>query len=137
MTNEFATRTELTTAQALRLADERGLPNNRGAYIRAAATNWKGEKPPCCAIGGAALVSGVGIKWRAGLKTPIVANIDDFKTPLTSDWEQIKDKFVTPPVPMSGKPRVRHVIEQLYDRHYWSRTQVADWLDTVLTEDVQ
>ncbi|MDE2104175.1 MAG: hypothetical protein KGL39_43460, partial [Patescibacteria group bacterium] len=47
----------MKVSEAMRLADEMGLPNLRRDFIAQCLLMWEGEKPPCCAIGGAAVAS--------------------------------------------------------------------------------
>ena len=124
----------MTTAEALRAADRAELPDLRNSYIEASVAAWGGEKPPCCAIGGAALMSGVMMEFSADNR--LVVNEDKFFRPLTSDWQAVGNMKVTCPACLpSTYPRAWQgvgdaAIAHLYDVHGWSRTEIADWLDS-------
>ena len=46
-------------SDALRLADQLELPDLRGSFVQVKVSKWGGDKPPCCAIGGANIASGL------------------------------------------------------------------------------
>ena len=118
----------MKTSDAMRRADELGLPDLQGGFIQEYSGDWNGEKPPCCAIGGAAVVThGVELDEEGWLK-----NRSIYATPETSDWERIahRDESSCPVCTKYGS--ISASIVCLYDIHLWSRTQIADWLDTIL-----
>lgn len=126
-------------AEALRLADETGLPDLRGSYINPDISEWSNEKPPCCAIGGAAIVSRTFVFEldEGGVLT------DDSRMSATDaqnceDWSSILGGWVKCPVEHEDlhqdriKRTIKNTIIHLYDSHLWSRSKIADWLDRKL-----
>lgn len=115
---------KLTTAQALRLADKFGIPEIRGKYIEAFLSKWPGEKMPCCAIGAAALVCGTRPKIEDGA----VINGKDFQDVNSSDWHKLKYIEKVHPV-YSCSCSLGYTIMNLFDKHKWTRTAIADWIE--------
>jgi hypothetical protein len=118
---------EPTFAEALRLADEMGLPDKRQAFIEADTRLWGGEKPPCCAIGGANIASG-----RVQI-VPEHGWVPLRQIHAASDWSWI-GKQTRRRCPSCGRSvgfQEGGVIAHIYDDHKWSRTQIADWLDSM------
>lgn len=128
----------LTTAQAMRRADDLGLPDARKDFIVECILDWEGhERPPCCAIGGAAFAAGQEIEWCVVEGVQYVANAAAFERVPTSDWEHIAYRLAIPPEysynDEVGKAlTIYRIIIDLYDEAGWSRTQIADWLEGVL-----
>lgn len=119
---------KLTTAQAMRLADELKIPNLRAHYIERYVPYWFNEKPPCCAIGGASLVCGTKPKIEGNN----VKNASDFVDINSTDWYDIKDAITSNPAVATSlreKQTVEHIIQDLYDNYGWTRTEIADWLE--------
>ena len=132
-------------SDALRLADQLELPDLRGSFIQVKVSKWGGDKPPCCAIGGANIASGLVV-------------IDTFRdvTTYTRKGKEIIEKYVF--LTYNSKlsradhwfnsekivfcmicerlsiPRDRFdligLVVHLYDNHLLSRTLVADYFDT-------
>ena len=122
----------MKTSEALRLADEMGLPDRHGVYVEGAVRNWGGEKPPCCAVGGAAIAAGLRITPEKGVVP--AWQISAATRPNTSDWAALPNAVACP---VEGCYRNEKwcgdtgIISHLYERHRWSRTRIADWLDTL------
>lgn len=121
-------------SDAMRLADEMGLPDLRESYVSNAPGLWGGEKPPCCAIGGANIATGrttitvIGdeeMQWTSEEGLPI-ESVDGFDFP---------DIETYCPVCSARDRYVDVQIVHLYDDHKWSRTQIADWLDSLEVGD--
>lgn len=125
---------------AMRLADKLEIPDLRKGYIEMRVVAWGGEKPPSCAIGGAAIAAGLwspeftvapdGEQWLTSLSQYSAAfpdafglgeiqNAIDFCCPACENRESA----------LRGWQYLRQVIIHLYDDHLWARTQIADWLD--------
>ena len=118
----------MKTSDALRRADELGLPNLKKKYILENSHEWGGEKPPCCAIGGAAVVTrGVELKEDGWIKDKSI-----YSTPETDDWERIAHRDTSNCLVFTKYGSISTSIICLYDNHLWSRTRIADWLDTIL-----
>ena len=126
--------------QALRLADELELPDLRGQFVQLYLKDWGGEKPPCCAIGGAAVASGqvaIGFEDSPFGDTVLLALTDEaihsaesptFDDAVFSDlqWDLV---FQCPEGDYPQGMSLKTIVIHLYDHHLWSRTQIADWLD--------
>lgn len=118
--------------EALRLADEMGLPDLRCNFIEADTSKWVGEKPPCCAIGGANVASRAFVyETEDGRLTH-----SSYASACGDDNEWLNRTAIV--MDCGCKTQVsalaRRAITHLYDYHEWSRTQIADYLDTILTE---
>lgn len=120
-------------ADALREADARGLPDLRNRYIAHDIRKWVGEKPPCCAIGGAAVVSG-SFEFETEPESDYLSR-HSYMSAQTADrcedWKAIQ-KVVAGCPACPEKDTTYYTITHLYDDHEWSRTQIADWLDEVM-----
>ncbi len=119
-------------SDAMREADARELPNLRFRFIQVAKDRWGGEKPPCCAIGGANVVRGIPFKFNGKLLAQ-----DSAFAAQAIDWAELAPcdaEWTCPvsPVACLGSKDTLNTITHLYDHHLWSRTQIADWLDEVL-----
>lgn len=145
-------------SNALRLADAMELPDLRGDWLETNVDHWGGEKPPCCAIGGANIASG---------RTPIVTGEgvdDDGLMKINQEGEAVErwaraegrieslsgfveydewldrldssfDLVICPAPPSEcaqpGQGRyLDNIVVHLYDDHLWTRTEIADWLDS-------
>lgn len=120
-------------SDALREADARGLPDLRNRYIAHDTRKWVGEKPPCCAIGGAAVVSG-SFEFEMNQESGFLSG-HSYHSAETADhcedWEDIVQGTSWCPV-CHIKGATDDIVVHLYDTHLWSRTQIADWLDEVM-----
>ena len=124
--------------EALRRADEMGLPDLRMMFIQPYIRRWEGEAPPCCAIGGAAVASG-DFKFEldsVGQRLTRDSEASARRAPTCSNWEDIASKLdyqiACPATPCpDGLPAssLYSLVQHLYDDHGWSRTQIADYLD--------
>lgn len=113
----------------LRLADEIGLPDLRQAFVMVDTREWGGEKPPCCAIGGANIASGrVRIVPDENGHVPNAQCLAANKRPQLHHTSDVAHDWTYCPVCRYDEPYSALVIH-LYDNHLWSRTQIADWLD--------
>lgn len=118
--------------QALRMADELGLPDLRNQFIEERLQKWNGEKPPCCAIGGANIAAGL-FEFDAVI-TPsdetwlTVASVES-----ATKHSYIPARMVACPhsACVAGKGLMSVRIAHLYDDHEWSRTRIAEWLERV------
>lgn len=116
-------------SDAMRLADEIGLPDLRRKFVQRHTLLWAGEKPPCCAIGGANIAAGhVWIVPFDGM----VPHEQMVAASSTEGFDGIPTGSVKCPGGGCDEVGVEAVvIICLYDRHDWSRTRIADWLDTL------
>jgi hypothetical protein len=118
----------MTMMDAMRLADEIGLPDYRGDFVHRYARDWGGEKPPSCAIGGANIAVG-----RA-----VISPDDDGWVPSTQHiaaghwWGPVGILTDCPVCALANAYPLHQLTAHLYDDHEWSRTQVADWLDALM-----
>ena len=111
----------------LRKADLLELPDTPGVYIEAYTSLWGGEKPPCCAIGGANVARGEQMDIVDGK----ITNILSFMTLEHMEVDNIK---VPARCPVCGKNRavlnqLESCVIHLYDDHRLSRTEIADMLE--------
>lgn len=114
--------------EALRLADAMELPNARGHFITINVSEWGGEKPPCCAIGGANIATrAVTIEIENGQVTnETVSAAQKYYWWFTA----ASSEFFSMKCPCdSRRDTVPHTVMHLYDVHNWSRSRIADWLD--------
>ena len=88
-------------SDALRLADQLELPDLRGSFIQVKVSKWGGDKPPCCAIGGANIASGLVV-------------IDTFRdvTTYTNGEERIEKRYFFP-LPLNYFRRIIGLIDQI------------------------
>lgn len=126
-------------SDAMRLADEMGLPDARGQWVSKHVSEWEGEKPACCAIGGANVAVGnlsfSQLSPDGDVRTDLqrAASTEGFDVPNVSrSWLRCPHKRCY----ASGRDfgphsQLRDMVAHLYDDHAWSRTTIADWLDTV------
>jgi hypothetical protein len=130
-------------SEAMRLADELELPELRGEYVAQVVEKWGGEKPPCCAIGGAAIACGgwqpefiesYGGKRLVLTGTAYVSammpQVDDAELLSRQCRRQCpvcRARFYER-FPQRGWT-FRYYIEHLFDQHKWSRTRIANWID--------
>ena len=129
-------------SDAMRLADEMGLPDLQNEFVAGIVDDWGGEKPPCCAIAGANIASG---RVRIEPVNRVVPHWQQLAVQRTGGFDYPK-RFPKCPasneVPpegesfgcsYSGSGSTRSRIIHLYDDHGWSRTEIADWLDSLET----
>ena len=120
----------MKVSEAMRLADELGLPDLRNGFIQVYTPGWKGEKPACCAIGGAAVASrSFQFEARDDGMLTYVAQMSATSANRCEDWKSLRRWRRQCPVCKRGQSTAYGVVMHLYDRHWWSRTQIADWLD--------
>ena len=129
--NHGQTATRMNLADAMREADRLGLPDHRNDWIEENTTQWGGDLPPCCAIGGAAIAAGlVAIVPEGGL-----VPVDQYYALGDAQWHfvDIEDEAIVCPSCAEGNPEQipLFMTMHLYDHHNWSRTQIADWLDSL------
>lgn len=120
-------------SEALREADARGLPDRCAAFIARDTREWMGEKPPCCAIGGAAVVSG-SFQFEVDPESGYLmehSRLSAQTADRCDDWKDIVHGTSWCPMCRYKDPTYNMVMH-LYDAHLWSRTQIADWLDEVM-----
>ena len=120
----------MNASEALRLADEMGIPDLRHTFVEARLKFWHGEIPPACAIGGANIAARkVTLEPYPGTQTlsPLTVRAcgaDNFGLLLGGE--------VPCPACKKHRPAERYwIIQNLYDGHKWSRTRIADWVETV------
>lgn len=136
-------------SDALRLADEMELPNLRQNYVERTMENWGGEKPPCCAIGGANVAAGrVTYDWHGDERwdgknqgfEPIHKLTSTAELTFQQYWGPVLAEDVNCPGEFGEGhcgalyQELSEAIIHLYDSHEWSRTRIADWLDEVAPE---
>lgn len=115
--------------------DEMELPDLRGKFVELDTSKWGGEKPPCCAIGGANV---------AARRFEFEVDEDGWLTFQSRESARRRDGLVDfsssrincpySTCVQSAGVAAYAIIIHLYDYHLWSRTQIADYLDTILTE---
>jgi hypothetical protein len=125
-------------SDAMRKADELGLPDRRGVWVSRFPSEWAGEKPACCAIGGANVAAGnLSFAQGVGVITTDpdrAMSTDGFDVPNVSrSWLRCPHKRCY----ASGRDygphsQLRDMVAHLYDDHGWGRTQIADWLDSLV-----
>lgn len=150
----------MKTSDALRLADELGSYRIIGDFVETSESMWatarraartskrryiNPEIPPTCAIGGAALASRAFSiyqepplgSWDSGWRIDGNPEVPD-----TDDWELInRDRGYNVICPKrcvsQGDKHIhrmfssyRDAIIHLNDTHNWTRSRIADWLDT-------
>lgn len=115
---------------SLRKADALELPDLRCSYIDPHVANWGGEKPPCCAIGGANVADGNVEMQFVGKEPVLSANsviaAQEWRWPNLVTW--------CPACTVTGS-ELENLVAHLYDSHEWSRSQIADWIDTLVVEE--
>lgn len=113
-----------TFTDYMREADAREIPDARETYIQDVVSQWHGESPPCCAIGGANVASGsVPLDHRHGLLSGSAL----VKAQRMPQWLSRRRPHC--PACGQGPKGGRTVVTHLYDDHFWSRTLIAKWLD--------
>lgn len=115
----------LTFSEAMREADRMGLPDRRGFFIELDVSAWGGEKPPCCAIGGANVVA----------KGVEVIDARVFGRMMYEVSPKALLKKILCPACVECVGAANWVVPHLYDSHLWSRTHIADWLDSIFTPE--
>lgn len=124
----------MKVSDAMRLADEMGIPDARHMYIERNIATWDGERPRCCAIGGAAVASG-SFRMKVDSFGYLIPDSASSAMDLTRCDDRIN--FARPRLvdcPCGDGIRLKHRYQaaiHLYERHKWSRTQIADWLDSL------
>lgn len=118
--------------EALRLADEMELPDSVGQFMVYKIEEWDGEKPPCCAIGGADIASrNVTYKIRDNIRA---YNIELFTSSFLEMSERYDDEglpdSLSCPFHLTKIPfPLIELIAHLYDTHLWTRTKIAEFLE--------
>lgn len=126
---------------ALRLADELEIPDQRHTFVIADISKWNGEKPLCCAIGGANAAAGKTI-IEVREHEPRYLTVDSIVSFRNwSHWPALATPFSgrRPSICLSSglgcEPRVSvagnmaGAVIHLYDKHNFSRTQIAEYLE--------
>lgn len=117
-----------TFTDYMREADGRELPDLRMAFIEYDTAKWGGEKPPCCAVGGANICAGV----------PYVVGEDGFVLrgmQVNSVPEWLDAASISGKCHLCGSAMHHGWPPHLYDEHGWSRTQIADYIDATYGRD--
>jgi hypothetical protein len=116
----------------MRLADQMGLPDRRASFIEGDLSKWEGEKPPCCAIGGASVASR---SFQFESTVDQILSDESLNSArfinACHDWHEFVAYrvYACPVCPIIKDSAYRACIH-LYDAHLWSRTQIGDWLDS-------
>lgn len=124
-------------AEYLRLADEMGIPDLRNGYIHSVVDNWEGELPPSCAIGGAAVAARDFQYESFQIYNRTVLTDESSKSaenvPSAEDWDLVENTYTWCPLRpcQEIKLPITSMVIHLYDDHSWTRTQIADWLDSI------
>lgn len=133
-------------SEALREADRRGIPNIRGNFWSSRKNMWNGEMWPACAIGAANVVAGNARLVRYNDKFHIEGTINQlWGFEYSQAIHYVCPAYDEEAIYQKQKCRchlrypggMKHSIIHLYDFHRWTRTQIADWIDSLEVYDVQ
>lgn len=115
-----------TFTDYMREADALELPNLRFELVEPDTTKWGGEKPPCCAIGGAIVAAG-----RGRLDDDGFYGLDGWPVPRWLEAQMGR----CPDTDCAIARAVPNIVAHLFDTHRWSRTRIADWVDATFGRD--
>lgn len=120
--------TVMKLSDALRLADEMGLPQIYETYIEVDSAKWGGEKPATCALGGAIIAAGL---WRAEVEHGLVKDANHLYKSLPAEWVVLRgaDPLCCPVPPCGVINDSASMVIHLNDAHHWERSSIADYLD--------
>lgn len=126
--------------EALRAADIAELPDNRFNFVSLTTSKWGGEKPPCCAIGGANLMGGkafIEVDSRDSKLT--IESYTSFSRvadawPCLGQPTNIQFCWICRGKPLSSVKSMDRLVIHLYDFHEFSRTEIADLLEEKFPE---
>ncbi len=135
----------MNITDAMREADRRGMPVIRGQFYPVLPRDWEGEQCPTCAISAANLVAGNGslrVVTETYWDTPFPVTREDGVVQSCELFDDAKELGIGSVIITRKALRRQcpicdascwgqNIITHLFDIHTWSRTQIADWLDSL------